>query len=456
MNTSLISLENINLTSGKQRLTSPRSIEALDRLGIDLDELYFIDFKNYKLKHVEAMNLPDHIQQSRYDYYEKHRQHKLEEVLKERENINNDKIFMDKVSKSQIALVTSGNEKDTSALPITVSTSTAINNEIKAFERIKKKQEMELVTMIQNEFMAELQKKENEDKIQKQLEKQELLIKIKEDKRKAEAERQLQIQKDKLEKEREEEVERKRNDMKKYMKEQKFMQEQIEKQKQNDIQLKLKKEKEARQQELLRQRTEAIFSNQQKLLESKQKIMEERDEERKEFQHKKRLMQLASNREKQEKQNNDRAFAIIRDIETFFNNDFKVKLEDKFGKMWFKKGVPPQTGDDAVALATKKNRVIENEEDEVEPWDCINIIAYRAIAVKNWQDVFEKDYTKPGEEKISGGKEEKTKWMVTLEFLRNQNVHSYFVSEDELKFLEELNDWLIKKEIRNKFQKEIV
>jgi len=157
---------------------------------------------------------------------------------------------------------------------------------------------------------------------------------------------------------------------------------------------------------------------------------------------------------KQEKQNNDRAFAIIREIETFFNNDFKNKLEEKFGKMWFKKGVPPQIGDDAVALATKKNRDIENEEDEVEPWDCVNIIAYRAIAVKNWQDVFEKDYTRPGEEKISGGKEEKTKWMVKLEFLRNQNVHSYFVTEDELKFLEELNDWLILKEIRNKFQTE--
>ena len=155
---------------------------------------------------------------------------------------------------------------------------------------------------------------------------------------------------------------------------------------------------------------------------------------------------------KQEKLNNDRAFTIIREIETFFNNDFKNKLEDKFGKMWFKKGVPPQIGDDAVALATKKNRDIENEEDEVEPWDCINIIAYRAIAVKNWQDIFEKDYTRPGEEKISGGKEEKTKWMVKLEFLRNQNVHSYFVTEDELKFLEELHDWLILKEVRNKFQ----
>lgn len=144
---------------------------------------------------------------------------------------------------------------------------------------------------------------------------------------------------------------------------------------------------------------------------------------------------------KQEKQNNARAFAIIREIETFFNEDFKSKLEDKFGKMWFKKGVPPQIGDDAVARATKKNRGIENEEDEFEPWDCINIIAYRAIAVKNWQDVFEKDYTRPGEEKI-GNKEEKTKWMVKLEFLRNQNFHSYFVTEEELKFLEELNDWL--------------
>lgn len=158
---------------------------------------------------------------------------------------------------------------------------------------------------------------------------------------------------------------------------------------------------------------------------------------------------------KQERRNNDRAFAIIREIETFFNLDFKSRLEEKFEKMWYKKGVPPQIWEDAVALSTRKNREIENEEDEVSPWDCINIIAYRAIAIKNWQDIFEKEYTKPGEEKISGGKEEKTKWMVKLEHLRNQNVHSYYVTEEELDFLEELFDWLIKKELRNKFQKEL-
>lgn len=157
---------------------------------------------------------------------------------------------------------------------------------------------------------------------------------------------------------------------------------------------------------------------------------------------------------KQEKQNNDRAFTIIRELETFFNQDFKNKLEDKFDKMWFKKGLPPQVNESAVALANKKNLEVENEEDEVEAWDCLTIIAYRAIAVKNWQDVFDKDYTKPGEEKISGGKEEKTKWMVNLEQIRNKCVHSFYVDPDELRFLEELFDWLIKKELRNKFQKE--
>jgi DNA sulfur modification protein DndB len=155
---------------------------------------------------------------------------------------------------------------------------------------------------------------------------------------------------------------------------------------------------------------------------------------------------------KQEKQNNDRAFAIIREIETFFNKDFKNKLEDKFGKMWFKKGLPPQVNEAAVALANKKNLEVEDEEDEVDAWDCLTIISYRSIALKNWQEVFDKDYTKPGEEKISGGKEEKTKWMVSLEQIRNKCVHSFYVDPDELKFLEELYDWLITKEIRNKYQ----
>lgn len=151
---------------------------------------------------------------------------------------------------------------------------------------------------------------------------------------------------------------------------------------------------------------------------------------------------------------NDKAFGYIRDIETEFKADFKERLEEFFGKKWFEKGVPPKIAEKALVDAMSKNRELEDDDDEVEPWDCLTIIAYREIAIKNWQNIFEKEYTKPGEEKISGGKEEKTKWMVKLERIRNQNFHSYSVTEEELSFLEELHDWIVTKELRNKFQKQ--
>lgn len=156
---------------------------------------------------------------------------------------------------------------------------------------------------------------------------------------------------------------------------------------------------------------------------------------------------------KEAKLYNDKAISYIRDIETEFKKDFKTRLEEFYGRKWFEKGVPPKIADKATVDALTKNRELEEEDDDiVEPWDCLTIIAYREIALKNWQNVFEKSYTKPNEEKISGGKEEKTKWMVKLERIRNQNFHSYSVLEEELGFLEQLHDWICKKKIKNKFQ----
>ena len=148
---------------------------------------------------------------------------------------------------------------------------------------------------------------------------------------------------------------------------------------------------------------------------------------------------------KEAKEFNTRAFEIIRDLETFFKKDFQEKLEEKYGNKWFKNGVPPQIAKKAIEMAYDKNLKIENEEDEYNPWDCLTIIAYRAIALKNWRDSFEKDYTRSNEIKISGGKNAKTQWMVKLEKLRNENFHQYSVTEEEISFLEALHDWLIPK-----------
>ncbi|WP_439695079.1 DGQHR domain-containing protein [Mucilaginibacter sp. AW1-7] len=148
---------------------------------------------------------------------------------------------------------------------------------------------------------------------------------------------------------------------------------------------------------------------------------------------------------KEEKENNEAAFKYIREIEnTYLKGVVQQKLEEEFGKNWFKKGVPEKTYSEAIALAAKKNREIDDEEDEKEPWDQLHLIDYREIILKNWQKLFEHTFTKPGEEKISGGKEAKTKWIVELNRIRNENSHTYYVTGDELSYIEEIYDWLMK------------
>lgn len=145
---------------------------------------------------------------------------------------------------------------------------------------------------------------------------------------------------------------------------------------------------------------------------------------------------------KEERENNEKAFKLIREIEnTFLKIRIREKLEGEFGRNWFKKGVPEKIYSEATLLAAKKNRDIEDEDDEKEPWDQLHLIDYREIILKSWQKLFETSFTKPGEEKI-GNKENKTKWMVELNRIRNENYHTYYVTSQELSFIEEIYDWL--------------
>ncbi len=154
---------------------------------------------------------------------------------------------------------------------------------------------------------------------------------------------------------------------------------------------------------------------------------------------------------RESKQFNEKSYVIIRELETYFKKDFKDKLRSHYQSSWFKKGVPPKVYENAGLLALQKNREIEASEDEKEPWDCLTIIDYRKIALygSNWSQIFENYYTRPGEEKKRGGKDAKTKWLVKLEKIRNENFHSYSVTEEEFEFLNELYDWLILHKIEN-------
>ena len=142
---------------------------------------------------------------------------------------------------------------------------------------------------------------------------------------------------------------------------------------------------------------------------------------------------------------NTQSFEMIRDIEEFLNRDFKKRLQEKHGSQWFKKGTPITVYESSTTLAAQKNREIVDESEEKEPWDCLHIIDYRKIALApgNWKDIFEEAYTKPGEEKISGGAKAKTKWFEKLNKIRNDTDHEYSVKQSEFEFLKSIHEWLI-------------
>ncbi len=140
---------------------------------------------------------------------------------------------------------------------------------------------------------------------------------------------------------------------------------------------------------------------------------------------------------------NKEAFGMIGDIETFLKEDFKKSLKDKYGEDWKILGVPYQVLKDAQELALKKR--YEEPSKKYQDWDCLHLCDYRKIAThkSNWTELFEKKYSDP--ELKSGNKDKKTEWMEKMNRIRNQNDHTYSVSEEEFNFIKKIHNWIISK-----------
>ena len=66
-----------------------------------------------------------------------------------------------------------------------------------------------------------------------------------------------------------------------------------------------------------------------------------------------------------------------------------------------------------------------------------------------WAELFEQEYTKPGEEQKKGGWKARTEWVIKLNPIRNENFHTYSVKEEEYEFLQELFEWLVEGRVEN-------
>jgi DNA sulfur modification protein DndB len=153
----------------------------------------------------------------------------------------------------------------------------------------------------------------------------------------------------------------------------------------------------------------------------------------------------------QDKEFNNEARAIVDDLETFFKDDIRERLEDEHASDWERLGIPRKVRSEIAHRATEKNLELPTAE-QVSHWDMMFLIDYREVLTQNqqlWVKRFEKRYTKPGDEDKSGGWKGRSSWMVELNRIRNDLSHARGVNEEDFAFLFELRSWLLRGEIDN-------
>ncbi len=153
----------------------------------------------------------------------------------------------------------------------------------------------------------------------------------------------------------------------------------------------------------------------------------------------------------QNKQFITEATSIVHDIEEFFKTDIRSRLKDEYDSDWWDKGVPRAVRKSTSTTALEHNLDRESSE-HLEVWDCMYLIDYQAVLADKhdvWQRRFEKRYTMPGDENLSGTWKKKVGWINDLNDVRKKVSHARGISEENYGFLTDLRAWLLLDKIDN-------
>ena len=163
-------LEDFKGGSNKKNQLTPRSLEALKRQGITLDELRFISMKELK-KRSDAKGVPNDILRLRWTHYEERRAEKLLICRRERQRIMQEygETNPEFIHISNDAPVGNSHLRVMSAKPskhITLDgDSEMIRKEREALERIKRKQQKEIDQKLLYEQQLQQIQERNEQKL---------------------------------------------------------------------------------------------------------------------------------------------------------------------------------------------------------------------------------------------------------------------------------------------------
>jgi len=203
-----ITIDDIDYSTKKVRITSPHSIKAMNTLGIINEDLEYLTFDEYLNKNPELIGEERKIQRVRYNHVEQIRKDLIERVRKQR-----NKIIEEEDQKRQKR--SSSSKYRTNIVLDNINSKKFSEKDIKAFKRMRNINKTNLYNRLERELMKELKslinneqtRRENE-KIKKHSELLEKRLKYENMKRITDEEEKIQLEKEKDKRERKEEEER--------------------------------------------------------------------------------------------------------------------------------------------------------------------------------------------------------------------------------------------------------
>jgi len=203
-----ITIDDIDYSTKKVRITSPHSIKAMNTLGIINEDLEYLTFDEYLNKNPELIGEERKIQRVRYNHVEQIRKDLIERVREQR-----NKIIEEEEQKRQKR--SSSSKYRTNIVLDNINSKKFSEKDIKAFKRMRNINKTNLYNRLERELMKELKslinneqtRRENE-KIKKHSELLEKRLKYENMKRITDEEEKIQLEKEKDKRERKEEEER--------------------------------------------------------------------------------------------------------------------------------------------------------------------------------------------------------------------------------------------------------
>lgn len=152
--------------------------------------------------------------------------------------------------------------------------------------------------------------------------------------------------------------------------------------------------------------------------------------------------------ENEAKTYNADSMTYLREIEAWIKKTIQIALMKKYGDNWEIKSLPKPIYKRAKGVADERNYdsiASGDGTNTISIWDCITLKECKEVVTvgSHWTELFESLLTRPEEEKISGGKAARTKWIEQVESLQNKlNMPSYSVTTAEFEFIKSVYIWI--------------